>query len=93
MIGKLKDAARCADYTWANPPSLRWFADEPGGNEYHHREPRKHADIRPDEYPENDPEKWRQLAEWARVISRQAAALEDHAHREQAAAHRRRRAR
>ena len=80
---KLKAYSADADFTWANPPSLRYYADEPGGKERYHVEPRKRADIRPEEYPENDPTNWVHLARWARAIAIRADELEEFA-REQA---------
>lgn len=89
LLMKLKEWAKHADYTWSSPPSLRYYADEPGGTETYHREPRKRADIRPEEYPENNPDQWEKLARYARAISLKAQELEAHALRERAAARRR----
>lgn len=76
VLRKVKEYAAHADATWSSAPSLRFYADEPGGKETYHHEPRKRADIRPEEYPENDPMKWVYLARWARAIALQAADLE-----------------
>lgn len=76
MLLKLKQYAGHADVTWSSSPSLRFYADEPGGKKTWRHEPRKRADIRPEEYPENDPMKWVYLARWARAIALHAADLE-----------------
>lgn len=76
MLQVIKRHAADADRTWAHTPDLRFYADEPGGQETWHHEPRQRADIRPAEYPENDPMRWVYLARWARAIAKQAADLE-----------------
>lgn len=76
MLLTLKRYAADADLTWSSSPSLRVYADEPGGKEDYHYKPRKRADIRPEEYPENNQENWQRTALWARAIALQAMELE-----------------
>lgn len=82
-LQEIKQWLGWAEATWSQSPSLRFYADEPGGEERWHVQPRLRADIRPDEYPEHRAEAWAELANWARAVARQAAELEHFAREQQ----------
>lgn len=79
MLLKIRKWTGWADATWSSPPSLRWYADEPGGEPRFHMVPRKRADVRPEEYPENNAEEWAKLARWAYEVELQATELKQFA--------------
>jgi hypothetical protein len=53
---------------FSEPPSLRWFADEPGGEMRYHREKRRREDVRDDEYAERNPETLTLLIQYCQAV-------------------------
>jgi hypothetical protein len=71
MFDKLSEAKKWLGYqtqVWGAPPSLRWFADEPGGVAFWHREKRRRVDVPAAEYSENDTTKLAELVTYCRAV-------------------------
>ncbi len=71
IFGKLSEAKKWLGFqtqVWGAPPSLRWFADEPGGEARWHNEKRRREDIAEQEFAENDPVRLAELVTYCSAV-------------------------